>query len=72
MYSQIEIQPAWITYIQKNSPIIFGWIRSEMINYLQKRNYANRNIRLIKSETMMKQFVNYLRSVKIFTLMMKE
>lgn len=38
MYSQIEIQPAWITYIQKNSPIIFGWIRSEMINYLQKRN----------------------------------
>ena len=38
MYSQIEIQPAWIAYIQKNSPIILGWIRFKMIDYLQKRN----------------------------------
>lgn len=38
LYSQIEIQPEWIAYIQKNSPIILGWIRSEMIDYLQKRN----------------------------------
>lgn len=38
LYSKIEIQPAWIAYIQKNSPIILGWIRSEMIEYLQKRN----------------------------------
>lgn len=38
LYSRIEIQPAWINYIQKNSPIILGWIRSEMIDYLQKRN----------------------------------
>lgn len=38
LYSRIEIQPEWIAYIQKNSPIILGWIRSEMIDYLQKRN----------------------------------
>lgn len=38
LYSRIEIQPGWIAYIQKNSPIILGWIRAEMIDYLQKRN----------------------------------
>lgn len=38
LYSRIEIQPSWINYIQTNSAIILGWIRSEMIDYLQKRN----------------------------------
>lgn len=38
LHSEIEIQPVWIDYIQTNSAIILGWIRSEMIDYLQKRN----------------------------------
>lgn len=38
LYSSIEVQEEWRKYIKRNSPIILGWIRSEMINYLQKRN----------------------------------
>lgn len=38
LYSQIEIQPLWISYIQKNSEIILGWIYYNLVTYLQKRN----------------------------------
>lgn len=38
LYSQIEMQPSWIAYIQKNGEIILGWIYYNLVTYLQKRN----------------------------------
>jgi len=36
--STIEVKPAWAEYIRANLGVILGWIRYNMINYLQRRN----------------------------------
>lgn len=36
--SEIEITPEWFDYITKNQAILKGWIRYNMIEYLQRRN----------------------------------
>ena len=36
--STIEVKPLWAEYIRANLGVIIGWIRYNMINYLQRRN----------------------------------
>ena len=38
MQTTIRLNPEWSAYIQKNQEIIKGWLRYNMIIYLQKRN----------------------------------
>lgn len=38
MQTAIRIQPDWVSYIHKNQEILKGWLRFNMITYLQKRN----------------------------------
>lgn len=38
MQTEIYIQPEWVKYIHKNQEILKGWLKYNMIMYLQKRN----------------------------------
>ena len=38
MGTEIHIQPEWVHYIHKNQEILKGWLKYNMILYLQKRN----------------------------------
>lgn len=38
MYTAIQIQPEWVSYIHENQQIVKGWLQYKMIRYLQKRN----------------------------------
>lgn len=38
MQTKIYIQPEWVNYILKNQEILKGWLKYNMIMYLQKRN----------------------------------
>ena len=38
MQTEICIQPEWFKYIRKNQEILKGWLKYNMIIYLQKRN----------------------------------
>jgi hypothetical protein len=39
MQTEIYIQPEWVKYIHKNQEILKGWLKYNMIMYLQKRNW---------------------------------
>lgn len=38
MKTAIKIQPEWCDYISKNKEILIGWVRYNLIMYLQRRN----------------------------------
>ncbi|MCC6094417.1 MAG: HNH endonuclease [Eubacterium sp.] len=38
LHTSIHIQPEWMAYFSMNQEILLGWLRCDMIEYLQRRN----------------------------------